>query len=175
PPRDPHHTAASQRNGGPPSSYARPGHTQAVRRSVRAGDATVDLAVDHLVEDLVDVLERPLRERRVDLPGGIELEGLDHVLASADDRTADRQALEHDVEDRRGEVARRQTVEHDGPASAGHADRLPEGLRVHGSDEYTMGAADLVLDDLGRILGEGIDRDLRSVLLRQRPLVLGAS
>src|SRR5699024_5372341 len=156
----------------PPSSEGA-GPPQAVRRSVLDDDATVDLAVDHLVEDLVDILERPLRERRVDLPGGIELEGFDHVLASADDRTADRQALEHDVEDRRGEVTRRQTVEYDGPASAGHADRLPEGLRMHGGDENTMRAADLVLDDLGRILGEGVDRDLRSVLLRQRRLAIG--
>src|SRR5450759_5171317 len=93
-------------------------------RSVLDDDPAVDLALLHLVEDGVDLVELPGGHLGVDLAASVEVHGFDHVLAGADDGAADREPLEDDLEDRCGEVPRGQAVEDDGAAAPCHVDRL---------------------------------------------------
>ena len=71
-------------------------------------DASLDVAVMHAREDVVDVLERSRGDGRLDLALAGEVQGFLQVESRSDDRAAHGDAVQHGVEDRQREVARRQ-------------------------------------------------------------------
>src|SRR3546814_15008319 len=81
---------------------------------------------------------------------GGEGQRLGEVLAAADDGAAQGDALEYDIEDRRGEVTGRQADQTDRALAPPQAERLGEGDRRDRGYQHAMGAAPGGLDSSGR-------------------------
>src|ERR1700749_2041533 len=88
--------------------------TRPFTRSKGHDHTAIDPSLAKIVEDCVDVFELRLVNMGLDLALYGELDGFSEILARPDNRAADGDALQHDIEDGRRKVARRQSVERDG-------------------------------------------------------------
>src|SRR5580704_4641374 len=132
-------------------------------------DSSIDRAGPQIREHLVDAGQWRRRDRRAHLAGGCEADRLRQVLARAHDRAADRDAFQYHIENSRFEVTRWQSDESHGAFAAHQPQRLVEGARGYGRDEYAVRAAAGELHDLPNgIGGGGIDRKLGAEGARQR-------
>src|SRR3546814_1434699 len=81
---------------------------------MRISDWSSDVCSSDLVgEDGVDIFQFPVMDMGLHLAFGGEGQRLGEVLAAADDGAAQGDALEYDIEDRRGEVTGRQADQTD--------------------------------------------------------------
>src|SRR6516164_5545939 len=83
----------------------------------------------------------------VDLPFGGELDRFLEVLTAADDRSADRDAAENDLENEGREFARRQADKSHRALAPHHLDRLAESRNRRGRYQRPMRSTAGLLDD----------------------------
>src|SRR5580704_3549159 len=96
-----------------------------------------------------------------DLASDSEGEGLGHILARADERTANGYAVRHHIEERNWEFARRQPDQHASAKLPGHASTLLEcDQRRRGNQNTMSSAAGRLLDSGCRISSLGIDHEV---------------
>ena len=113
------------------------------------------------VEDLVDRRQRLQLDIGLDLALGGEGERFGHILARADERTADGDAVRHHVEERNREFARRQPDQDASAALAGHANALLEcDERGRRNQNAMSSAAGLLLHGGCRVAGLGVDHEI---------------
>src|SRR6202140_5700667 len=94
----------------------------------------------------------------LDLAIGSEGERFGHILARADERTADGYAVRHHIEQRNREFAWRQPDQDASATLAGHANALLErGQRRSRNQNAMSSAAGLLLQGGCRVAGLGID------------------
>src|SRR5215469_415055 len=79
-------------------------------------DPPLDVTPMHAGENAVDALEWFGRDGRLDLALAGETQGFLQIKTRPDDRPADRDAIQHGVEDGQGKIAGRQPVERYRPA-----------------------------------------------------------
>ena len=97
---------------------------------------------------------------------------LGEVLAGADDGPADRDAVQHRLEDRQlDEVVRRQRDEDQRAAAAQRVERLLERLRRDGHGDRRVRSAER-LDGRDRVLGQRVDDVVGAELLGQLQLLV---
>ena len=112
-------------------------------------------------ENLVDRRERLQFNIGPDPAAGRKGERFHHVLAGADQRTPDGDAVGDDVEQRRWEFTGRQAHEHAGAPFARHAHPLFEGGERGGGDQNAMRpAAGPLFDGRHGVARAGIDGEL---------------
>src|SRR5580693_5461667 len=84
------------------------------------------VAMFEAVENSVDRRQGLSLDIGLDLALDCECEGFGHVLAAADERSADGYAVRHHVEEGNRKFTRRQPDQNAGAELAGHANTLPE-------------------------------------------------
>src|SRR5580700_1061735 len=96
-----------------------------------------------------------------DLASDSEGEGLGHILARADERTANGYAVRHHIEERNWKFAWRQPDQHASAKLPGHANALLEcDERRRGNQNTMSSAAGRLLDSGCRISSLGIDDEI---------------
>src|ERR1700686_2978049 len=113
------------------------------------------------VENSVDRRQRLQLDIGLDLALGGECERFGHILARADERTADGYAVCHHIEERDREFARWQSDQDAQSALPGHANALVECAERWRRDQNAMrSAAGLLLHGGCWVAGLGIDHEI---------------
>src|ERR1035438_4608834 len=111
------------------------------------------------IEDLVDRRQSLQLDIRLDLARGSEGERFGHVLACADERTADGYAVRHYIEERNREFAWRQPDQHASPELPGHSHALLKCAEGGRRNQNAMGSTTgLLLQGGCRVISLGVDR-----------------